>query len=145
MGFPGRAVLKNLPANTIDAIDMSLIPGSERFPGVAIYSGFLAWKIPWTEEPGRLQSMWSQRARHDWTLTHTQLCCTLYCLEHTLHVTDRQSIPIWWINEWIWESPEDVEWLKLSIWIRFFHRDQWENTQVSKNKKSKERKLKWQS
>ena len=26
----------------------------------------LAWKIPWTEEPGRLQSMGSQRVRHDW-------------------------------------------------------------------------------
>ena len=26
----------------------------------------LAWKIPWTEEPGRLQSMWSLRVGHDW-------------------------------------------------------------------------------
>ena len=29
------------------------------------YSSILAWKIPWTEEPGRLQSMGSQRAAHD--------------------------------------------------------------------------------
>ena len=28
----------------------------------------LAWKIPWTEEPGRLQSMGSQRVRHDWAI-----------------------------------------------------------------------------
>ena len=33
---------------------------------VATHSSALAWKIPWTEEPGRLQSMGSQRVRHDW-------------------------------------------------------------------------------
>ena len=32
---------------------------------MAPHSSTLAWKIPWTEEPGRLQSMGSQRVRHD--------------------------------------------------------------------------------
>ena len=32
--------------------------------GMAIHSSILAWKIPWTEEPGRLQSMGLQRAGH---------------------------------------------------------------------------------
>ena len=32
---------------------------------MAIHSSALAWKIPWTEEPGRLQSMGSQRVGHD--------------------------------------------------------------------------------
>ena len=32
---------------------------------MAIHSSTLAWKIPWTEEPGRLQSMGSLRVRHD--------------------------------------------------------------------------------
>ena len=32
---------------------------------MATHSSVLAWKIPWTEEPGRLQSMGSQRVRHD--------------------------------------------------------------------------------
>ena len=32
---------------------------------MAIHSSTLAWKIPWTEEPGRLQSMGSQRVGHD--------------------------------------------------------------------------------
>ena len=32
---------------------------------VATHSSILAWRIPWTEEPGRLQSMGSQRVRHD--------------------------------------------------------------------------------
>ena len=33
--------------------------------GMATYSGILAWRIPWTEEPGGLQSMASQRVGHD--------------------------------------------------------------------------------
>ena len=33
---------------------------------MAPHSSTLAWKIPWTEEPGRLQSMGSQRVGHDW-------------------------------------------------------------------------------
>ena len=32
---------------------------------MATHSSILAWKIPWTEEPGGRQSMWSQRVRHD--------------------------------------------------------------------------------
>ena len=38
---------------------------------MAIHSSTIAWKIPWTEEPGRLQSMRSQRVRHDFTFTFT--------------------------------------------------------------------------
>ena len=33
---------------------------------MATHSSILAWKIPWTEEPGGLQSMGSQRAGHNW-------------------------------------------------------------------------------
>ena len=44
--------------------------------GMATYSGILAWKIPWTEEPGRLQSMESQWVGHDWT-TNTFILFTL--------------------------------------------------------------------
>ena len=32
---------------------------------MATHSSIFAWKIPWTEEHGRLQSIWSQRVRHD--------------------------------------------------------------------------------
>ena len=34
--------------------------------GMATHSSILAWEIPWTEEPGRLQLMGSQRVGHDW-------------------------------------------------------------------------------
>ena len=35
------------------------------------HSSILAWKVPWTEEPGGLQSMGSQRVGHDWAYAHT--------------------------------------------------------------------------
>ena len=38
--------------------------------GMATHSSILAWRNPWAEEPGRLQSMLLQRVRHDWA--HTQ-------------------------------------------------------------------------
>ena len=34
--------------------------------GMSTHSSILAWRIPWTEEPGRLQSMGSQRVGHNW-------------------------------------------------------------------------------
>ena len=39
---------------------------------MATYSRILAWEIPWTEETGRLQSMGSQRVRHDWAPVHDE-------------------------------------------------------------------------
>ena len=47
--------------------DLGSIPGSGRSPGegMATHSSILAWEIPWTEKPGGLQSMGSQRVRHD--------------------------------------------------------------------------------
>ena len=37
---------------------------------MATHSSIIAWKIPWMEEPGRLQSMGSQKVRHDWATSH---------------------------------------------------------------------------
>ena len=45
---------------------------------IATNSGILAWRIPWTEEHGRLQSMELQRVGHDWALTHNSYS-TLSC------------------------------------------------------------------
>ena len=59
MGFLGGAVVKNPSANAGDAGDMGSIPGRE-YPlqeEMATLSSTLAAKFPWTEEPGRLQSM----------------------------------------------------------------------------------------
>ena len=48
---------------------------------MATHSSTLAWRIPWTEEPGRLQSMGSQRVGHDWA---TSLSLSFF---HTHHIT----------------------------------------------------------
>ena len=50
-----------------NAEDLDLIPGSGRCPvgGNGNPSSVLAWRIPWIEEPGRLQSLGSQKVRHD--------------------------------------------------------------------------------
>ena len=40
--------------------------------GMVTHSGILVWRIPWTEEPGGLQSMGAERVGHDWAMnTHT--------------------------------------------------------------------------
>ena len=64
-GFPGGLVLRNLPVSAGDAGDEGLIPGSGRSPrtGNVTHSSILAWKIPWTKESGRLQSMRLQMSR----------------------------------------------------------------------------------
>ena len=41
--------------------------------GMATHSRFLAWRIPWTEEPGGLQSTGLQRVRHDWATNTTHI------------------------------------------------------------------------
>ena len=50
-----------------DKRDADLVPGLRRCPeeGMAAHSSILAWRIPWTEEPGQLQSTRSQRVGHD--------------------------------------------------------------------------------
>ena len=53
----GGSVVKNLPAN---AGDVGSIPGSGIEQEMATDFSILAWEIPWTEEPGGLQSMGSQ-------------------------------------------------------------------------------------
>ena len=53
-------MLKNSPANTVLSLGLA-DPLEEE---MATYSSILAWEIPWTEEPGGLQSMGSQRVGH---------------------------------------------------------------------------------
>ena len=59
-------MVKNLPANAREAGDSGSIPGREDplEEEMATHSSILAWRIPWTEEPGGLQSMGSQRVSH---------------------------------------------------------------------------------
>ena len=65
MSFPGGLVVMNPPANAEGRED----PLEE---DMATYSSILAWRIPWSEEPGGLRSMGSQKAGQDWS----ELACT---------------------------------------------------------------------
>ena len=60
-------VVKN-PSATVGDIDIWIPSLGQEDPlekGMATHSSILAWKIPWTEEPGRLHSIVSQRVKHD--------------------------------------------------------------------------------
>ena len=59
--------LKHLPAFARNVGDLGSIPGLGRSleKETATHSSILAWRIPWTEEPGGLQSTGLQRVRHD--------------------------------------------------------------------------------
>ena len=70
-GFPVGSVVKNLPVNAGDTGDVSGL-GRSPAEGKDSHSNILAWEMPWTEEPGRLQSTGSQRVRHYWA--HTNPC-----------------------------------------------------------------------
>ena len=81
MGFPGGAGVKNSPASAGDARDVDSILGREvpLEEEMATQSSILAWKIPWAEKPGGLQSTGVTKSR-------TQLsACT-----HTLAVWHRE-------------------------------------------------------
>ena len=64
-------VVKNMPPKAGDAGNESPIPGPEDplEKGMATHSSILAWRIPWIEEPGGLQSIVLQRVRHAWNVT----------------------------------------------------------------------------
>ena len=65
MGFPSGSVVKNPPVVQETRV-WSLDCEDPLEEGMATHSSVLVWEIPWTEEPGGLQSIGSQRVRHDW-------------------------------------------------------------------------------
>ena len=64
LGFPGGSVVENLLVNSGDTRDVGSIPGLGRSleEGMGTHCSTLAWRIPWTEEPGGIQSMRSQES-----------------------------------------------------------------------------------
>ena len=65
-GFPSGSVVKNPRAMQKTQETRVLSLGWEDAPeeGMATHSSIVAWKIPWTEEPGRLEPKGLQRIRH---------------------------------------------------------------------------------
>ena len=72
-GFLHGSVVKNPPVNTETQETQVHSLGQENLEEeMATHSSILAWKNPWTEEPGGLESMGSQRVRQDLAIKHTQ-------------------------------------------------------------------------
>ena len=67
--FPGGSVVKNPPAKK-EMWVQSLGWDDPLEEEMATYSILHSWRIPWTEEPHRLQFMGSQRVRHNWATEH---------------------------------------------------------------------------
>ena len=67
MGFPGGSVVKNPPAMQESQEEQVPSLGQEdpMAESMAAHSSVLTWRIPWTEEPGRLQFIGLQGVRHD--------------------------------------------------------------------------------
>ena len=67
MGFPSGTVVKNLPAIQEPQEMLVQSPGGEDplEEGMATHSSMLAWRTPWAEEPGGLQSIEAQRVGHN--------------------------------------------------------------------------------
>ena len=76
---------------------------------MATYSNILAWRIPWrripwTEDPGGLQSMGSQRVRHDWvtnTHTHTTQCTSCPCLHNSFYTSNFTCVDFFFFS-WLY-------------------------------------------
>ena len=80
-------MVKNLPAMQETWV-WSLGREDALEKGKATHCSILAWRIPWTEEPGGLQSMGSRRVRHNWTTNTTN---------RSLHAT---KVNRWRLNKW---------------------------------------------
>ena len=68
-GFPGGSGVKN-PSAMQEMQETQVQSLGQEDPleeGMATRSGILAWRIPWTEQPGWLQSIGSHRVRHNWS------------------------------------------------------------------------------
>ena len=84
-------LVKNLPANSGDAREAGLIPGSGWFPGGGngnLLSSILAWKISWTKELGGLQSTRSESDANEWQ------ALSLWSIHYLSEEGDRASILI---------------------------------------------------
>ena len=84
--FPGGSDSK---VSAYNVGDLSWIHGSGRSLGEGHDSSIIAWKIPWTEEPGRLQSLGSQRVRHNWA---TSLLITYFSQRKGIGIGDGHLI-----------------------------------------------------
>ena len=120
IGLPGPSHSKESAWNAEDLQEMSIRPLGWEDPlekVMAIHSSILTWRVPWTEEPGGLQFMGSQRVGHDWatnTLTFSSNTTRL----QQLWLVDSEDVQLWiwtenvklytsfWLPEFVTPTPE---------------------------------------
>ena len=93
LGFPGGSAVKNLPAMQETWV-WSLGWEDSLEKGMANNSSILAWRTLWTEEPVGLQSMGSERVRHNWaTNTYMWFLGTLFNIHTQRHIHAHDILP----------------------------------------------------
>ena len=101
-------MVKNLPAKAGETKKHTFDPWVGKIPleeGMATHSSILAWRIPWTEEPGGLQSIEPHRVRHDWSdlaCTHANVLGVSLVDQKAKNLPLRQET---WVQFPGWEDP----------------------------------------
>ena len=119
-------MVKNLPA--IQETQVKSLGQEDTLKGMATHSNILAWRIPWTKEPGRLQSLGSQNTGHDWATnahkTREDLLDSLF--SHHQSSKRRQSNRLTF-SQLEWESFWQYQ-------VSWHHRQGWSNSSSTTNK-----------
>ena len=97
---------------------------------MATHSSTLAWRVPWTEQPGGLQFMESQRFRHDWACMHTRAGTHTHTHTHKLG-RNRNCIMTWVI----WSHTLVVIWFEFANNIANSLACSWNLTEFNSSKK----------
>ena len=112
-GFTPTSLSETMCTTSVDIFGTTYIEKA-----MAPHSSTLAWKIPWTEEPGRLQSIGSLRVRHDWATS-----LSLFTFMHwrrkwsSILAWRIPGTGAWWAavygvtQSWTW-----LKWLSSSSW-----------------------------
>ena len=79
--------------------------------GMATLSSILAWRIPWTEEPGGLHSTWPQRVGHDWRLSKQPKCSLT-----------AEALFRWWTMGSVWEGQQRTQQTQHLMELTFYNK-----------------------
>ena len=124
MGFSGGSVVEDLPAMWETQVQ-SLGREDPLEKGMEIHSSILAWEIPWTEEPGGLQSLGSQRVKHNWA-TNTFTFSRPWCREVSADEACTQILGLGcklssqvprWSHRWVMVGAQGLPGLSLPFYI----------------------------
>ena len=94
-GLVGHSLWGCKESDTTERLNWTETESKNLEKEMATHSSTLAWKIPWMEEPGRLQSMGSQRVGHNWATSLS--LSTQEALGHAYIIRMMQGFP-WWLS-----------------------------------------------